>query len=136
MLSDKAKEARNEYHRELKKSLSPEAIEKKKQYQREWRRQNPDKVREYQEAFWEQKAIKNVLNTYAVGEHLKENSNSTEGPKSITDSVLKSRIKQYGIEKVIIELRDMGLSLRAIANTLKLSHMKVKRILDEIKDKL
>ena len=34
-------------------SLTDEARERRNQYQREWRKRNPDKVRKYQTTYWQ-----------------------------------------------------------------------------------
>ena len=39
-----------------KKIISEAAKEARRAYQREWAKQNPDKVAEYQARFWEKKA--------------------------------------------------------------------------------
>lgn len=38
------------------KELSPEALELRREYFREYRRQHPDKMREYERRRWERKA--------------------------------------------------------------------------------
>lgn len=44
-MSEAAKEAKRAYHRA---------------YQKDWRRKNPDKIKEYQNRYWEKKAAKNT----------------------------------------------------------------------------
>lgn len=36
--------------------MTPEARESRKAYKREWAKKNPDKIRQYQETYWEKKA--------------------------------------------------------------------------------
>ncbi|MBQ2348358.1 MAG: phosphatase [Clostridia bacterium] len=36
--------------------MTPEAREARKAYKREWAKKNPDKIRQYQETFWNKKA--------------------------------------------------------------------------------
>ena len=38
------------------KQLSPEAQEARREYFREYRRKNPEKIREYKRRFWEKRA--------------------------------------------------------------------------------
>lgn len=38
--------------------LSKDAIEARREYQRKWRRNNPDKVRRNNASYWERKAVK------------------------------------------------------------------------------
>jgi hypothetical protein len=76
-LSDKAREARNAYGRE-------------------YRRNNPDKIRKYNVDYWERKATGNQ-------------------PDSI--------------ETKVIKLHNQGLSLREIASTVGIDHMKASRII-------
>lgn len=37
-------------------NMTPEAREARKAYKREWAKKNPDKIRQYQETFWNKKA--------------------------------------------------------------------------------
>lgn len=39
------------------KQLKELAIKARREYHREWRRNNPDKVREYREKYWQKKAL-------------------------------------------------------------------------------
>jgi hypothetical protein len=55
-LSDAAREARNAYFRKRRKN--PKAREADRLYHREWRRRNPEKVKEYQRLYWERRAEK------------------------------------------------------------------------------
>lgn len=38
--------------------MSPEAIALSREYKREWRKKNPEKVRKYNVEYWERKAAK------------------------------------------------------------------------------
>lgn len=49
---DKAKEAKRQYYREYYKKNR----EKIRERQREWRKENPDKVKKYNENYWKRKA--------------------------------------------------------------------------------
>ncbi len=55
-MNESAKEARRKYYREYKSNISPEAREAYNRYNREWRRKNPDKIRQYNVTYWERKA--------------------------------------------------------------------------------
>ena len=56
--SDKARAARREYMRRYKANMTPEKREALRTYQREWRRNNPDKVRANTDRYWERQAAK------------------------------------------------------------------------------
>ena len=51
------------------KQLEELAKEKQREYQREWRKKNPDKVKEYNQRYWRKKAL----------EMLKENKGDNQG---------------------------------------------------------
>lgn len=40
----------------MTKKLSDEALEVRREYQRKYRKENPDKIREYYNRYWEKKA--------------------------------------------------------------------------------
>lgn len=42
-----------------KRVLSEAAKQQRREYQRKWRAENPDKVREIQRRYWEKQAVKN-----------------------------------------------------------------------------
>ena len=48
-----ANEAKNAYQRQYMKKYR---AENRNKYQREWKRDNPDKVKEYNRRYWERKA--------------------------------------------------------------------------------
>ena len=50
-MTDEAKNARREYQRQWRKNNNA-AI---REYQRNWRNANPDRVKQYQNAYWERK---------------------------------------------------------------------------------
>ena len=52
IMTDEAKNARREYQRQWRKN-NKAAI---REYQRNWRNANPDRVKQYQEAYWERKS--------------------------------------------------------------------------------
>lgn len=43
-------------NKSLQKSLSSAAQQAKREYNRQWRKNNPDKIREAQRRYWEKKA--------------------------------------------------------------------------------
>lgn len=45
--------------------LDSKAAEKRRDYLREWRRKNPQKVREYNESYWRRKAEKEEAKDHA-----------------------------------------------------------------------
>lgn len=51
-LSDAAREARNAYHREWRRK-NPDKV---REYIRRWRKNNPEKVREINRRYWEKRA--------------------------------------------------------------------------------
>ena len=51
-MTDEAKNARREYQRQWRKD-NRTAI---REYQRNWRNANPDRVKQYQDAYWERKS--------------------------------------------------------------------------------
>lgn len=60
-LSNEARKARNRYQSEYRrnngrKPLTEIQREERNRYLREYRRKNPDKVKEYQNRYWEKKA--------------------------------------------------------------------------------
>jgi hypothetical protein len=96
--------------------LSNKAKKIRNAYQREWRKKNPDKetiYREYQRE-WRKKNPDKIK---------KYNQNYWE----------HKAFKQDKITNQIFNLHKSGLSLRKIAEQTGFSHMKIKRILDDIK---
>ena len=52
----------------MDKKLTDEQIkelarEKQREYQREWRRNNPDKVRKYNQSYWRRRALRELKTT-------------------------------------------------------------------------
>jgi len=56
VISEAARAAKNDYFKQYKRSMTPEARQKANEYQKEWRRRNPDKVKAYTIDYWERKA--------------------------------------------------------------------------------
>lgn len=56
IMSDEAREQRNAYQREYLKKYREKNKDKLNEKQREWRKNNPDKVRQYQENYWTNRA--------------------------------------------------------------------------------
>lgn len=54
-MNEELKKARNEYMREYMREYREKNREKINAQQREWTKNNPEKVREYQERFWSKK---------------------------------------------------------------------------------
>ncbi|WP_179085548.1 hypothetical protein [Paenibacillus sp. FSL H7-0326] len=50
-MNEEARQARNKYFREYRKK-NPEKV---KEYRRKWRKENREKVKQYQERYWEKK---------------------------------------------------------------------------------
>ena len=42
------------------KTIREKAKELKRQYAKEWRRNNPDKIREYQDRYWQKRAAQEI----------------------------------------------------------------------------
>ena len=55
-ISEAAKAARNDYYKQLRRSMTPEKKQKQREYTNQWRKKNPDKVRQYSVNYWERKA--------------------------------------------------------------------------------
>lgn len=59
-MTDEAREARSAYYRkrrnEARENMTDEAKESHNEYYRNWRKKNKDKVREYNERYWQKKA--------------------------------------------------------------------------------
>lgn len=51
MLTEQARKVRNEYQREYYRNNKDRLLEQ----QREWRKNNPEKVKEYNKRYWENK---------------------------------------------------------------------------------
>jgi hypothetical protein len=50
-MTEEARQARNKYFRDYRKKN----LEKSKERKREWRKANPEKVKQYQERYWRKK---------------------------------------------------------------------------------
>jgi len=72
-LSNEALQARRKYMPEYKSQMSQEARNKANEYMRQWRRSNPDKVRVYNDTYWERK-----VNKMAVTDNVTDNLTVTE----------------------------------------------------------
>lgn len=81
--------------------LSDKAREARKAYAKEYRRNNPDKIRKYQINHWERKA---------------------------------AEMQPDSVETKVIKLHKQGLSLREIASTVGIDHMKASRIIKKCND--
>lgn len=46
--------------------MTQQAIEARKAYKREWAKQNPDKVRQYQKSYWEKRAAEEAAGAAAT----------------------------------------------------------------------
>lgn len=59
-MTEEAKKAQYEYQKKYRKAYlkneKPEQRQKRLEYHRKWRAEHPDKMREYQERFFEKKA--------------------------------------------------------------------------------
>ena len=55
-ISEAARAARNDYYKQLRRSMTPEKKQKQREYTNQWRKKNPDKVRQYSVNYWERKA--------------------------------------------------------------------------------
>lgn len=55
MLSEEAKKARNQYMREYMAEYRKKNRERLNAQRREWAKNNPEKIREYQQRHWEKK---------------------------------------------------------------------------------
>jgi hypothetical protein len=56
-LSKKARELKNEYMRAHKANMSDEAKQAQRDYMKQWKKANKEKVKAYNVAYWERKAI-------------------------------------------------------------------------------
>ncbi len=57
-LSAEARAARNAYMRNYrKKRMTEEQKEREREYQRQWKEDNPDKVQRHYKDYWERKAL-------------------------------------------------------------------------------
>ncbi|MFZ4771589.1 MAG: sigma factor-like helix-turn-helix DNA-binding protein [Ferruginibacter sp.] len=95
--------------------LSKEAKAARNEYIRNWRRKNPDKMKQYEVNYWERKAGANPLTRETIKKVL------------IVDAVPTVS----AIEVQAIGLHKQGLSLREIGQRLGITHMKVSRILKD-----
>lgn len=50
------------------KKIELEAAEARREYQREWRRRNPDRVKRYNADFWKRKAAQRLAEKEAKGD--------------------------------------------------------------------
>lgn len=77
-MSNEAKKAAAEYHRNYKSKMSDEARQAANKAMRNWRRKNPDKIRQYNIDYWERKANKGqtiegrVIHFHELGYSLRE----------------------------------------------------------------
>jgi len=129
MLSDKAKEAQKEYRKKWRDNLTPEQREKIRDYHREWRLKNPDKVKAYNESYWEKYALRHWDK---FGNQFYEDEGCLDDTKSLPLDLSSSKNINEVREKIMIRLRNNGLSYREIAENLGLSHMKVARTLKKL----
>ncbi len=88
-------------------ALSPEAKQARSDYRKAWGLKNRDKVRQYNENYWQRMAD--------------SKASAIDEGEECSQSELESRV---------ISLHKKGLSLREIGKLLDISHMKVKRILE------
>lgn len=71
-MTDEEKALAAAYHREYMKRYRKENAEKLRQKQNEWRKNNPDKVREYRKRYWEKKVTEaQTMETEAGKEAIK-----------------------------------------------------------------
>jgi tRNA(Ile2) C34 agmatinyltransferase TiaS len=54
-LSERARKTRREYYRKRYGNLTSEAKERMSRYQRKWKQENRDKIRQYNVEYWERK---------------------------------------------------------------------------------
>ncbi len=94
------------------------ALQAKAEYMREYRLKNSERLNEYQREYNKQWRKDNA-------DKLKEYNARYWHKKALQ--------AQDSIESKVFKLHEDGKSLRQIASMLDLSHMKVKRILDELK---
>lgn len=45
-----------------KEGMSKEALEMRREYQRKWRKEHPDKVKQHMRTYWEKKALSSTGN--------------------------------------------------------------------------
>jgi len=127
MMTEEAKRAKREYMRNYKARLSEEAKEQRNKNQREWRHKNADKVQQYNNTYWERKAM---MNTSALTRAIMRNY--VEVPMcEVCEAPIKFESQQPDTESQVKELNKQGLSLREIGTRLNISHMKVSRILKD-----
>lgn len=55
-LNQAAKEARNAYMKEYKKTLTDEQKQQQRDYHKKWRANNKERIKEHQERYWMKKA--------------------------------------------------------------------------------
>ncbi len=98
-MTDIARQAQREYMREYRLKNKERLNEYQREYNKQWLKDNAGKKKQYNARYWQKKALQ----------------------------------AQDSIESKVFKLHEDGKSLRHIAGTLDVSHMKVKRILDELK---
>jgi DNA invertase Pin-like site-specific DNA recombinase len=96
-MSNAAMLVKAKYQKDYRNGMSEAARQKAKEYQRNWRLKNQDKIRQYNVEYWERKA---------------------KEPESI--------------EMQVFHLHEQGKSLRDIGLAIGISHMTVKRILQNV----
>ncbi|NVN96957.1 hypothetical protein HXX01_01860 [Candidatus Nomurabacteria bacterium] len=128
MLSEQAKEAKREYYRKYKSSISDEAKEARNAYQRQWRRNNPDKLKEYNREYWERKAEQSLSKQGALDRAIQREYVEVPICEPADNDDLKEIIQQQAYR-----LHDLGCSLRAIGKQLGISHMMASRIIKDRK---
>lgn len=57
-LSKQARELKNEYMKQRRAKMSDAAIQAQRDYQKQWKKANKDKVKAYNIEYWERRAIK------------------------------------------------------------------------------
>lgn len=95
--------------------LSEAARQARNKYSREYRRKNPDKIKRYNDNYWERKAMEANSGESALDRAIKYHCDSDEP-----------------IEVKVLKLHRQGFSLREIAAKTGINHVKVSRILKSI----
>ena len=108
-LSDEAKAAKSAYMREYNANMDWKDRQEKNEYQRNWRRNNPGRVKQYNVEYWERKANK---------------------PETALDRAIMNHDREFEtIEDKVHRLHNEGFSLREIAAKTGINHVKASRIL-------
>lgn len=72
--------------------MTKEAQEARRQYRKQWAKNNPDKVRAYNQKYWEKKAREAAAAAQSSGqdpEELTEDQNTGTGSDDLTDDQLR-----------------------------------------------